>query len=62
MFELIKSLKETGLSILLVEQNVAQSLEIADRAYVIENGEMRFSGEPAELLKSDAMRQAYLGV
>ena len=62
MFDLIKSLKDTGLSILLVEQNVAQSLEIADRAYVIENGEMRFSGEPSELLKSDAMRQAYLGV
>lgn len=62
MFELIKSLKDTGLSILLVEQNVAQSLEVADRAYVLENGEMRFSGEPSELLKSDAMRQAYLGV
>jgi branched-chain amino acid transport system ATP-binding protein len=62
MFELISALKETGLSILLVEQNVAQSLEIADRAYVLENGDIRFAGLPAELLKSDAMRQAYLGV
>jgi branched-chain amino acid transport system ATP-binding protein len=62
MFELVKSLKETGLSILLVEQNVAQSLDIAERAYVLENGGIRFSGPPAELLKSDAMRQAYLGV
>ena len=62
MFELIHALKKTGLSILLVEQNVAQSLEIADRAYVLENGESRFEGQPKELLKSDAMRQAYLGV
>ena len=62
MFELIHALKKTGLSILLVEQNVAQSLEIADRAYVLENGEIRFEGQPKELLKSDAMRQAYLGV
>jgi len=37
-------------------------LEIADRAYVLENGEIRFEGQPKELLKSDAMRQAYLGV
>jgi len=62
MFELIQSLKNTGLSILLVEQNVAQSLDIADKAYVIENGELKFSGEPSALLESDAMRQAYLGV
>jgi branched-chain amino acid transport system ATP-binding protein len=62
MFELIQSLKNTGLSILLVEQNVAQSLDIADKAYVIENGELKFSGEPSALLESDTMRQAYLGV
>jgi branched-chain amino acid transport system ATP-binding protein len=45
-----------------VEQNVGQSLEIADRAYVMENGLIRFTGKPAELLASDALRQAYLGM
>jgi branched-chain amino acid transport system ATP-binding protein len=47
---------------LLVEQNVGQSLDIADRAYVMENGEIRFTGTPSELLASDTLRQAYLGM
>jgi hypothetical protein len=47
---------------LLVEQNVGQSLEIADRAYVMENGLIRFKELPAELLASDTLRQAYLGM
>jgi branched-chain amino acid transport system ATP-binding protein len=50
------------LAVLLVEQNVGQSLEIADRAYVMENGAIRFSGLPADLLASDTLRQAYLGM
>ena len=62
MFTLIAQLRASGLAILLVEQNVGQSLEIADRAYVIENGNIRFSGTSAELLASDTLRQAYLGV
>jgi branched-chain amino acid transport system ATP-binding protein len=62
MFTLIAQLRANGLAILLVEQNVGQSLEIADRAYVIENGHIRFSGTSAELLASDTLRQAYLGV
>lgn len=62
MFTLIAQLRAGGLAILLVEQNVGQSLEIADRAYVMENGSIRFSGTSAELLASDALRQAYLGV
>jgi branched-chain amino acid transport system ATP-binding protein len=63
VFELVKQLVATkGLSVLLVEQNVGQSLEIADRAYVLENGSIRFSGSCAELLDSDALRQAYLGL
>jgi branched-chain amino acid transport system ATP-binding protein len=48
--------------VLLVEQNVAQSLELAQRAYVLENGEVRFSGSSAELMQSDALRRAYLGI
>ena len=62
MFSLIARLRGNGLSILLVEQNVAQSLEIADRAYVLENGGIRFSGTASELLSSDTLRQAYLGL
>ena len=62
LFALIRRLHEDGLAVLLVEQNVGQSLEIADRAYVLENGAMRFEGRPAELLASDALRRAYLGL
>jgi branched-chain amino acid transport system ATP-binding protein len=62
MFGLISKLGQEGLAVMLVEQNVWQSLEIAGRAYVMENGSIRFSGSPAELLESDALRQAYLGV
>lgn len=62
MFALIRQLREGGLSLLLVEQNVGQSLEIADRAYVLENGSVRFSGLPADLMGSDELRRAYLGL
>jgi branched-chain amino acid transport system ATP-binding protein len=62
MFTLIGQLKDQGLAVLLVEQNVGQSLEIADRSYVMENGAIRFSGKPSELLASDTLRQAYLGM
>ena len=62
LFELIGRLHAQGLAILLVEQNVAQSLEIAQRAYVMENGAIQFSGSSAELLATDRLRQAYLGV
>jgi len=62
MFALIAQLRASGLAVLLVEQNVGQSLDIADRAYVMENGSIRFSGTSAELLASDTLRQAYLGV
>ena len=62
MFSLIRQLREDGLAVLLVEQNVGQSLEIADRAYVLENGSVRFSGEPQALLASDDLRRAYLGL
>ncbi|WP_418130565.1 ABC transporter ATP-binding protein [Variovorax sp. 375MFSha3.1] len=62
MFTLIRELRDGGLAVLLVEQNVGQSLEIADRAYVLENGSVRFSGKPDELLQSDELRRAYLGL
>ena len=62
MFTLIGQLHATGLAVLLVEQNVGQSLDIADRAYVMENGSIRFAGTPAELLASDDLRRSYLGL
>ena len=62
MFTLIRRLHGEGLAVLLVEQNVGQSLEIADRAYVLENGAVRFSGLPAELLASAELKRAYLGL
>lgn len=62
LFNLIAQLRADGLAVLLVEQNVVQSLAIADRAYVMENGSIRFSGTSSELLASDTLRQAYLGV
>ena len=62
MFTLIRELRDGGLAVMLVEQNVGQSLEIADRAYVLENGSVRFSGKPDALLGSDELRRAYLGL
>jgi branched-chain amino acid transport system ATP-binding protein len=62
LFQLISQLHQQGLAVLLVEQNVGQSLEIAQRAYVMENGAIEFSGLPGELLASDRLRRAYLGI
>jgi branched-chain amino acid transport system ATP-binding protein len=62
MFNLIKALNEDGLSIFLVEQNVMQSLEIADRAYVIEHGEVVISGDAESLLTNPKLKKSYLGL
>jgi branched-chain amino acid transport system ATP-binding protein len=62
LFALIGRLHADGLSVLLVEQNVAQSLAIAQRAVVLENGLQRFAGTPQELLASSELKRAYLGL
>ena len=62
LFALIRDLNAGGLPILLVEQNVGQSLEIAHRAYVLENGAVVFQGTPAELLANADLKRAYLGL
>ena len=62
MFALIQNLNKSGLSFFLVEQNVMQSLEIADRAYVIENGKIVLSGEASSLLDDPNLKKSYLGV
>jgi branched-chain amino acid transport system ATP-binding protein len=58
----IRSLHRRGITILLVEQNVAVSLKISGRAYVLENGRIVLSGTGEELLRNDRVRQAYLGL
>jgi branched-chain amino acid transport system ATP-binding protein len=58
----IRLLNERGMTILLVEQNVAVSLKISQRAYVLENGRIVMSGSGTELLHNDRVRQAYLGL
>ena len=58
----IRQLNRQGMTILLVEQNVAVSLKISERAYVLENGRVAMSGRGADLLVDDRVRQAYLGM
>ena len=62
MFELIKKISDNGLTVLLVEQNVTQSLSIADRAYVIEEGSIAISGLSKDLLKNAELKKSYLGI
>ncbi len=62
MFVIIRELREMGITILLVEQNVKQSLQIADRAYMLSNGRSVKHGTSQDMLNSDAIRQGYLGV
>jgi branched-chain amino acid transport system ATP-binding protein len=58
----IRDLNREGLTCVLVEQNVAVSLRLANRAYVLENGRIKLAGTGAELLADDRVRQAYLGL
>ncbi|MBQ8642651.1 MAG: ABC transporter ATP-binding protein [Clostridia bacterium] len=61
IFEIIRSLHQAGTTILLVEQNAQMALSVADRAYVLETGEITLSGTGDELIHSDEIRKAYLG-
>ena len=61
MFALIARLNADGLSVLLVEQNVVQSLAVAHRAYVLENGRIALSGGAADLARNPDLRRSYLG-
>jgi len=62
IFRIIHMLRETGLTILLVEQMANQALAVADRAYVLENGRITLEGSGEELKKNPKVRAAYLGV
>jgi branched-chain amino acid transport system ATP-binding protein len=62
LFELLRTLRERGQTILIVEQNVHHVLRAADRAYVLENGRIAMQGEGAELLNDERLKVAYLGL
>jgi branched-chain amino acid transport system ATP-binding protein len=62
MFALIQRINQDGLSILLVEQNVVQSLAIAHRGYVLENGAIALAGRASELVDNPSLKRSYLGV
>lgn len=62
VFDTIKEISKTGISILLVEQNVEQALSFSDRGYVLENGSIVLEGTSDELLSNEDLRKAYLGM
>jgi branched-chain amino acid transport system ATP-binding protein len=62
IFRIIQRLRDQGIAIFLIEQNVQQTLEVAGRAYVLENGRVIRAGESARLLEEEFIRRAYLGL
>ncbi|MBQ9707968.1 MAG: ABC transporter ATP-binding protein [Firmicutes bacterium] len=61
VFRVIQELKETGITILLVEQNAVDALDISDRAYIIESGEIALEGKSSEIAASEDVQRIYLG-
>jgi branched-chain amino acid transport system ATP-binding protein len=61
VFSALKALHERGVTLLLVEQNVNNTLQIADKAYVLEQGSVVLQGPSAELLQNEYLRETYLG-
>lgn len=62
IFRLVRKIHEEGVTILMVEQNVKQTLAICDRAYVLENGRIVLEGKGRELLENEEVKQAFLGI
>ncbi len=62
VFDVVKQIAKSGTTVLIVEQNVNQTLKVADRAYVIENGKIVMNGQAQELMGDDHIRKAYLGI
>ena len=62
IFDIIKQIRDQGMTVLLVEQNIYHSLLLSDKGYVIENGRIVLEGEGKELLESEYVRKAYLGI
>lgn len=62
MFQAVKEINQDGTTVLIVEQNAVQTLQMADQGYVLENGRVVLSGTGSELLKDERIRTAYLGI
>jgi branched-chain amino acid transport system ATP-binding protein len=62
VFDLVRRLRAEGFTVLIVEQNVQQVLKVVDRAYLLETGQIKSSGPAADLLASDDLRRAYIGL
>ena len=62
VFELVQRIRAEGLTVLIVEQNVQQVLEVVDRAYLLEVGAIRLAGSAAELKQNRVIREAYMGL
>jgi branched-chain amino acid transport system ATP-binding protein len=62
IFRIIPGLRDKGIAVFLIEQNVQQTLEISDRAYVLENGRVTLAGESKQLLQEELIRKAYMGL
>jgi branched-chain amino acid transport system ATP-binding protein len=62
VFDLVRRLRAEGFTVLIVEQNVQQVLKVVDRAYLLETGRIKSSGAAADLLASDDLRKAYIGL
>ena len=62
VFDLVRRIRTEGYTVLIVEQNVQQVLQVVDRAYLLETGQIKSSGAAAELLASDDIRKAYIGL
>ena len=62
IFKVIREIAKKGVTVLLVEQNVFEALETSDRAYVLQTGRIVLEGKGAELIQSDLVRKAYLGM
>ena len=62
VFNSLQTLQEAGVTILLVEQRVNATLEITDRAYVLEQGRIALEGSSSELMKNQHVKKAYLGI
>jgi branched-chain amino acid transport system ATP-binding protein len=62
IFKIIQRIRQEGVTVLIVEQNTKQTLEVCDRGYVLENGRIVLAGTGQELLTNDYVKQAYLGI
>ena len=62
IFELVRRICKEGYTVLIVEQNIRQVLQVAHRAYLLETGRIRLAGTSAELMQSELIKKAYLGL